>query len=47
MGLSFGHIGIRENRMETTIEGLGFRIQGFRVGGGPKPKTPCNLNPQP
>ena len=31
MGLYFGHIGIRENKMETTIEGLGFRIQGFRV----------------
>ena len=35
MGLHRGYIGMMEKKMETTIEGVGFRVQGlgFRVQG--------------
>ena len=29
----WGHMGIMENKMETTIQGLGFRVKGVRVKG--------------
>ena len=29
LGLYWGYFGILENRMETTIEGLGFRVMAF------------------
>ena len=31
IGLCLGYVGIMENKMETTIMGLGFRTQGLGI----------------